>query len=125
MNQFLSTTTCVEIEGLRVLAFVGHQDPEMSMVQTVLIDIRCTLDDPEVRGDELSQSADYVPITRAIRTIAKGKKRRLIETLAEECAIACFANERVRECRIRIRKPHKLPDCDSVGTIRVFKRKEE
>ena len=116
--------TTVHLEGLEVRAFVGLHAPERNRPQIVVVDIDCTLEKPEVKSDDLLQSADYGPIAEKVRALALVRSRRLIETLAEEIAQVCLENSRVRECRIRVRKPRKLSGCEFVGITRTFFRKE-
>ena len=116
------TETVVHVTGLEVPAFVGLHIEERQVPQTVVIDIECVLRRPVVQNDDLSESVDYMPIVNAVRTLASYCQRKLIESLAEEIAVVCFKNKHVHECRIRIRKPRKFPDCAFVGVTRTFKR---
>jgi 7,8-dihydroneopterin aldolase/epimerase/oxygenase len=112
--------TTVQIEGLEIPAHVGLNAPERDVLQTIVIDITCTLRSPAVPNDDLSQSADYVPIVAAVRELVTNKRRRLIETLAEEIAEVCFEQQHVVCCEIRISKPQKLPSTRAVGVTRTF-----
>jgi 7,8-dihydroneopterin aldolase/epimerase/oxygenase len=112
--------TTVHIEGLEIPAHVGLHAPERDVLQTVVIDITCTLDLPQITNDDLSQSADYVPIVQSVKELAQEKRRRLIETFAEEIADVCFLQPHVARCEIRINKPQKLPGTRAVGITRTF-----
>ncbi len=46
--------------------------------------------------------------------IAEGHIR-LIETLAERIATACFADSRVKTARVRVEKLHALSNAESAG----------
>ncbi len=115
----------VHIQDLSILAFVGLLPAERNEAQRILIDIDCTLKNPAVEREKLSTSVDYVPIVEAVRELCIAKRRMLIETLAEEIAAVCFAQQPAHSVRIRIRKPHKVQQCEAVGISRVFIRKED
>lgn len=112
--------TTVRICELTIEGHVGVGAAERDGLQKLLVDLECMLADADVCDDDLRHSADYVPIVDAVRTLCVRKKRRLIETLAQEIAEVCFRQPRVREVRVGIRKPRKLVGCTAVGVTRVF-----
>ncbi|HWU24402.1 MAG TPA: dihydroneopterin aldolase [Candidatus Paceibacterota bacterium] len=120
---FTSTSTTVMVEDFRVEAFVGQHAPEREQLQVVSVSIICTLINPAVINDELENSFDYVPIVEEVKALAVSRKRRLIETFAEEIAKACFAYPHVKSAVVSIRKPHKLPSVAAVGIERTFERR--
>lgn len=122
MKSFIATNNKVLVEGLTVQAYVGLHAPERDELQTVVIDISCETQSPEVADDDLSNSADYLPVLDAVRDIAVSKKRRLIETFAEEIAEVCFAQEHVVCTTVSVRKPQKFPQVEAVGVTRTFTR---
>ncbi len=119
------TETIVHIKGLSVLAYVGLHAPERNEPQKLYIDIDCVLRNAVVARENLASSVDYVPIAEAVRKICVSTRRKLIETLAEEISVVCFEQPQTHTVRIRICKPYKMPDCESVGVTRVFTRKEK
>lgn len=120
---FHSTHTTVHVDDLRLEAFVGQHAPERDQLQVVSISITCALENPNVPGDELENSFDYVPIVEEAKRLAVNKKRRLIETFAEEIASVCFTSARVKTVVVSVRKPHKLPAVTAVGIERTFERR--
>ena len=120
---FSSTHTCIEVKDLRIEAYVGLHGDERDHPQTVSISIECTLEHPEVPGDDLSHSCDYIPIMEEVRVLALSKRRRLIETFAEEIAGICFQNTNVKSVLVSVQKPHKFPSVEAVGTTRTFERR--
>jgi dihydroneopterin aldolase len=119
---FTSTNTTVHIENLQVEAYVGQHAPEREQLQVVCISITCTLANPDVLNDQLNNSFDYVPVVGEVRALAIQRKRRLIETFAEEIADCCFSCPLVETVIVSVRKPHKLPGVGAVGTTRTFIR---
>ncbi len=116
--------TEVVVEGLRVETYVGLHDPEMLSIQPIVVDLRCALVAPEVPGDDLSLTFDYVPILDEVRALALQKRRRLIETFAREIAELCLRDARVAHVVVSVRKPDKFPAVSAVGVTRTFRRKE-
>lgn len=117
-----STSTVVHVEDLHLEAYVGLHAPEREQLQTVAVDVSCTLEEPRVMDDDLAQSVDYIPIVEKVKALALTRKRRLIETFAEEIAEACFENARVKSVVVSVRKPYKLPGTRSVGITRTFEK---
>jgi len=68
-----------------------------------------------VGPDELSRVVDYEAVARQVRAIVAAGHVRLLETLAERIAEACFADPRVNLVRIRIEKLDIFADTASVG----------
>ena len=118
-----STQTTIHIEDLRLNAYVGLHAPERDQLQVVAIDITCILTDPNVPNDDLERTVDYVPIVEQVQTLAINRKRRLIETFAEEIADVCFKNALAQSVIVSIRKPNKLPAVAAVGITRTFERR--
>lgn len=117
-----STNTTVLVEDFRLKALVGQHTSERDHPQTVSVNITCSLLNPEVAGDDLGNTFDYVPIVENVKALAMNRSRALIETFAEEIAEACFSNTRVERTTISVRKMNKLPAVAAVGTIRTFER---
>ncbi|MES2931487.1 MAG: dihydroneopterin aldolase [Patescibacteria group bacterium] len=120
---YLCTGTSVHIEGLIVSAYVGWGTKERSHSQNVRIDILLELDEASTLDERLQSTVDYVPVAEAVRLLAATKRRRLIETLAEEIAETCFRNANTQRATVSVRKPQKLPNSDAVGITRTFIRK--
>ena len=122
MTACKSISTQILIEGLLVPTWIGHRQPERNEQQNILVNITCELRFPSVPSEKLAGSVDYGPIVNTIKTIAGERKRRLIETFAEEIAEICFENTNVLRATISVRKPHKLPQVAAVGCTRIFER---
>lgn len=121
----ICTETRILVEDLHIEAYVGLHAPERDQPQTVAIDIICMLTEPEVRREELQTSVDYVPIVKEVRELALSKKRRLLETLAEEIAEICLRDTNTGSVVVSVRKPGKLPGVKkAVGTTRSFRKGE-
>lgn len=114
--------TVIHIKGLSIPALVGLHAPERESLQTVYIDIDCTLAEPEVFGEDLANSIDYAPIVEQIRSACVYRERRLVETLAREIADICFKHPHAAEVRVTVLKPKKLPGCEAVGVTTTFAR---
>lgn len=120
----IPTETKVIVEDLRLEAYVGLDDPEMNALQTIAIDITCMLAEPAVPREDITGTVDYVPVVERIRALATERKRRLIETFAEEVAEICLEDPNAGTVVVSIRKPNKFPGIQAVGVTRTFTRKE-
>ena len=66
-------------------------------------------------ADELGRVVNYEKIANSVRSIASAGHTRLVETMAERIAQACFSDPRVRTVRVRVEKLDVFPDAASAG----------
>lgn len=105
----------IEIHRLQVPTHIGVPDEERSAVQTVLVSLTLV----PTQGfaglhDEIHHTIDYADVARSIQDLAASRPRKLIETLAEDCATHLFQNYPLAAADIRIEK-RILPDADFVS----------
>ncbi len=76
------------IQDLEVWTKIGVPDQERKKAQRILITIDARI--PKVtqaaKSDSIEKTVDYYSIYQGIHAIAEQKSRKLLETLAEECA---------------------------------------
>ena len=105
----------IEIKALGVASRIGVPDDERAVAQRLELDVWMW---PERGfrglGDELGGTVDYGAVAERCRELAGERERRLIETLAEEVAVALLAGWRLRAVRVTVRK-FILVDCGSVA----------
>jgi 7,8-dihydroneopterin aldolase/epimerase/oxygenase len=110
----------IQIVGLRVPVFIGVPDEERATAQEVKIsvDLEVASVAPAARKDAMSLSIDYYVVSQFMHNLCAARPRKLIETLAEELAVALLREygslERVT---VEVRK-FILPDADYV-TVRL------
>ena len=105
----------VFIRNLELPAQIGVWRHEHGKEQPVRINVDLAVEDLIDLGDDLTKVVDYGVIEDKIRGIIAGGHIRLIETLAERIAAACFDDARVRTARVRVEKLHALSNAESAG----------
>ena len=105
----------VFIRNLELPAQIGVWRHEHGKEQPVRINVDLAVEDLIDLGDDLTKVVDYGVIEDKIRAIIGEGHIRLIETLAERIAAACFDDERVQTARVRVEKLHALSNAESAG----------
>ena len=105
----------VFIRNLEVPAEIGVWRHEHGKEQPVRINVDLAVEDLIDLGDDLTKVVDYGVIEDKIRAIIAHGHIRLIETLAERIAAACFDDQRVKTARVRVEKLHALSNAESAG----------
>ena len=105
----------VFIRNLELPAQIGVWRHEHGKEQPVRINVDLAVEDLIDLGDDLTKVVDYGVIEDKIRAIVGEGHIRLIETLAERIAAACFDDDRVKTARVRVEKLHALSNAESAG----------
>ncbi len=104
------------IKDLHIQAKVGHEVHERHTTQNILINVAVWADIAKSVGSEdLADTVDYVFIQKGICELALRKEYVLIETMVDDILSLCFTDARVLKAWVRLEKPHKFPESDSVG----------
>ncbi len=83
--------------------------------QPVRINVDLAVEDLIDLCDDLATVVDYGAIETKVRGLIAEGHIRLIETLAERIAAACFEDSRVQIARVRVEKLHALSNAESAG----------
>ena len=105
----------VFIRNLELPAQIGVWRHEHGKEQPIRINVDLAVEDLIDLGDDLTKVVDYGVIETRIRELIGEGHVRLIETLAERIAAACFADARVKTARVRVEKLHALSNAESAG----------
>ena len=105
----------VFIRNLELGAQIGVYHHEVGKTQPIRINVDLAVEDLIDLGDDLSKVVDYGVIEKKIRGLIAEGHVRLVETLAERIAQACFEDKRVMTARVRIEKLHALSGAESAG----------
>jgi dihydroneopterin aldolase len=105
----------VFIRNLELPAQIGVWRHEHGKEQPIRINVDLAVEDLIDLGDDLAKVVDYGVIETRIREMIAEGHVRLIETLAERIAAACFADARVKTARVRVEKLHALSNAESAG----------
>jgi len=112
----------VFVHDLILDAAIGVYPGEHGHTQRIRINVDLAVADPgalpgaaPVGADDLARVVDYSAIVRAVQCIVAAGHIRLVETLAERIAAACFTDERIITARIRVEKLDIYPEAGGVG----------
>jgi dihydroneopterin aldolase len=97
----------LRLAGIQAYGHLGVTQKERDLGQRVEADIELAYPPPaERRADMLDSVVDYEEVHRVVRAQIGMSRCRLLETLAEELALALLAEFDVTCVRIRLRKLH-------------------
>lgn len=74
-------------------------------------------------GDDLANVLSYDDVIHGIRDLTAKRHFNLVETLAEEVATLCLANQRVARAQVKIEKLDVHPEAAAVG-VEIERRQE-
>lgn len=113
------------LHGLVFFGRHGCHAAERELGQKFTVDIEISSDlSRACASDKMEDTVDYVAVYLATREIIEGESAFLLESLAARIAEFCFRDERVLDCRVRIRKPHVAMEgaLDYLG-IEIFRER--
>lgn len=120
-----SATRIVFVRDLTLDAYIGVYDHEQGVAQPVRIDIDVEV---EATGEPFIDSLDsvmcYNKLTRSVKNILADGHIKLVETLAEKIASIALIHPLAVSVRVRIEKPHALPEAAAAG-VEVFRSKKQ
>jgi FolB domain-containing protein len=111
----MSTERIISIQGLEVMAHVGVPEEERAVAQRLLIDLRFAASaQPEELQDDIARTVDYHVVSLRAVEISRARSYKLIETLADDLALALLAEFHLCWIDVTIRK-FILPNTEWVG----------
>ncbi len=118
----------VFLEGLRFYAYHGVNPEERTLGQRFIVDVHVETDlRPAGRSDALAATISYSAVYKRVRAIVESEPRDLIETVAEEIAVAVLTEfARAEAVTVTVRKPEvaiKGAMLDAAG-IRIRRTRE-
>lgn len=103
------------VSQLEFLTCIGVTEEERSQPQRMLASL---ILEPEngtaAVNDQLNRTVDYNAAAQAVKVLASGGRRLLVETLAEEIATLLMRRFRLAAVEVELRK-FILPDTEFVG----------
>jgi dihydroneopterin aldolase len=114
----------VFIEGFAGRTVIGIHDSELHVAQTVLIDVCAGL--PRVAAcatDRIADTLDYGALRLRLQRLMAEHGVQLLEALAERVAHIALHEFGAAWVRVRIAKPRKFDDTESVGVV-IERRRE-
>lgn len=94
------------LEGMQFYTYHGVEEAEQVLGQPLTVDLEMGLDlGPAGRADDLSRTVDYAEVYTLVRKAVTGRRRRLLEAVAEDVARSILDGfSVVQRVRVRIRK---------------------
>jgi 7,8-dihydroneopterin aldolase/epimerase/oxygenase len=112
----------IMVRNLRVFGHHGALPDEAERGQVFLIDLDLTLDlGPAGRSDDLARTVDYGGLTGRVAELVAGRRRNLVEAVAQDVADLVLADGRVDEVRVRVTKPHAPLPADAQIAVEVVR----
>lgn len=97
----------LRLAGIQAYGHLGVTQKERELGQRVEADVEIAYEPmPSRRPDTLDEAMDYEEVHRLIRAQIEMSRCRLLETLAEELALALIAEFDSPRVRVRLRKLH-------------------
>lgn len=113
------TNDWLRLRGIQAYGHLGVTQKERELGQHLEVDVEIAYDlSPERRPDTLDACVDYEEVSRLVRSQVHLARCRLLETLAEELALALLAELGPPRVRIHLRKLH-VPVADFSGVPEV------
>lgn len=101
----------IRLDNFRVRATHGHSPEERHVEQEFEVSLAVGCDMRRAgKSDKLPDTIDFDFLRRVVEETLAGKKRYLVEALAEEIAQKILADSRAREVSVTIKKPSVWPD---------------
>lgn len=105
----------VFIRDLALTCRIGVHRHEHEAPQRVRINLDLAVRDDRELHDNLANVVCYEKIATGVRGLVAERHIRLVETLAEEIAVLCLDDVRIRSVRVRVEKLDVFRDVASVG----------
>lgn len=106
----------VFVTGLELVGSLGIYEHEHRRRQRVIVSVDLLVEDTyDGVSDTITAVYDYDRAIAAISRTVESRHYNLIETLAEEIATLCLADDTVRQVTVRIEKPEVLTSARAIG----------
>ncbi|RBY96122.1 dihydroneopterin aldolase [Blastococcus sp. TF02-8] len=116
----------IAVRGIRAHAHHGVYDFERERGQMFRVDAVLELDtSAAAAGDDLDRTVNYADLAQQLHRVLTGDPVNLLETLAQQLADVCLANELVDAVEITVHKPEAelgVPFDDVTVSIRRQRR---
>ncbi len=110
------------IRDLQLPCRIGLTKSERRNRQRLAINLDLDVKPRRVAKDRIREVVDYTDIIADVRSIALESEFRLLESLAEQLALACFVHPRIIGVRVRIEKLDLVSEAAGVG-IEIDRRR--
>lgn len=118
-----ATAQRIFVRDLQMSCRIGVTEAERRNRQRLAINLELEVLPRRVVHDRITEVVDYTNLIEDMRRICLESEVRLLESLAERLANACFLNKRVACVRVRVEKLDLVPEAAGVG-IEIERRRK-
>jgi|GEM_PF-1034888 len=104
---------------------IGFMPEERARRQRLRINLEIDVESSPAFSDEINDTLNYSGVVRRVRELCAACSHRLLETLADDLAAACFVYANVTRTKVRIEKLDRYADVGSIGVEIVRQRNPE
>ncbi len=109
------------VEELSLIMSIGIYECEKVQAQRVFVSVEATtFPNKAHESDNIRDALSYEDMIQAITALSQGKHYDLVESFAEDIAVALFMEEQIETLKISVKKPDILDHVKSVG-ITIFR----
>ena len=119
---FTATAQRILMSDLTLPCRIGVAEAERAERQRLRFNLRLEIRPDPPREDTITEVVDYGRLVARIRNVCAEVEVRLLESLSERIAQACFLDDRVIGARVRIEKLDRYPDVGGIGSEFEYRR---
>ena len=119
---FTATAQRILMSDLTLPCRIGVTEEERAERQRLRFNLRLEIRPDPPRQDTIAEVVDYGRLVARIRNVCAEVEVRLLESLSERIAQACFLDDRVIGARVRIEKLDRYPDVGGIGSEFEYRR---
>ncbi len=116
------TAQRILLSDLTLPCRIGVTEEERTERQRLRFNLQLEVRPDPPRDDKITEVVDYGRLVARIRGVCAEVEFRLLESLSERIAEACFLDERVIGARVRIEKLDRYPDVGGIGSEFEYRR---
>ena len=116
------TAQRIRLSDLTLPCRIGVTEKERSERQRLRFNLQLEVRPVPPRDDRITEVVDYGRLVARIRNVCAEVEVRLLESLSERIAQACFLDDRVIVARVRIEKLDRYPDVGGIGSEFEYRR---
>jgi len=120
--EFAVTAQRILMSDLTLPCRIGVTEAERAEQQRLRFNLRLEIRPDPPREDTIAEVVDYGRLVARIRNVCAAVEFRLLESLSERIAQACFLDDRVIGARVRIEKLDRYPDVGGIGSEFEYRR---
>ncbi len=118
------TAQRILISDLTLPCRIGVTVEERAERQRLRLNLRIEVRPNPPREDKITEVVDYGRLVARIRGVCGEVEVRLLESLSERIAQACFLDDRVIGAEVRIEKLDRYPDVGGIGSQFEYRRND-